>query len=91
MAVRLTSSTFRPTLHNVLFTRHLGTSSRPAKLSLGPSGHNLKANLLHPKFFAGRGIVTETPVLSRPSQSETWKRYAITAVRLCHTSTNTAA
>ena len=65
MAVRLTSPTLRPTLHNVLFTRHLRTSSRPAKLSLGLSGNSLKVNLLHPKFFAGRGIVTETPACAK--------------------------
>ncbi|KAF8504269.1 inhibitor of apoptosis-promoting Bax1-domain-containing protein [Gautieria morchelliformis] len=81
LGVRLTSSAFRPSIHNTLVTRHLGTLSRPANASsFVPVGYNLRSNFRIPRFFAGRrGLVTDTPLLSRPSQSETWKRYAITA------------
>jgi hypothetical protein len=84
LAVRLTSSAFRPTIHNTIITRHLGTLSRPANASsVAPVGFNLRSNFRTPRFFAGRrGLATDTPLLTRPSQSETWKRYAITAVRL---------
>jgi hypothetical protein len=85
LTVRLTSSAFRPSFKNVVITRHLSTSPRPAKLlasSFAPLVRSgLKSSFLVPKFSAGRGIVTEAPALTGPSQSERWKRYAITAVR----------
>ncbi|KAF8591927.1 hypothetical protein K439DRAFT_1325355 [Ramaria rubella] len=80
---RLTNFTFRTGFNRTALARSLNTPSRSVKPS-GSLRHwvvysKFRSNSLHPSFFSKRGYVTETPLVGQSTQSDTWKKYAITA------------
>jgi len=78
---RIASSTFK-SLSQRKFTRQLSLSQRPTSPSFVTHWFRFKSTPSAGRVFAGRGYVTETNLVSRPSKEESWRRYAITAATI---------